>query len=334
LGNHWAILHSNHFSNQVDGNFGVRLFFGISGFLITFLLVQEEQQTGTISLKNFYIRRALKIWPIYFLFILVCFFLQSRSFIQFNGENWRGLLTFTRNFYNERTGYDSDWISSHLWSLSVEEQFYLVWPVLFCLFKRTRCFLLGAAILISIIFRTIELFGVSRLHVAYLFQPQNTLNYLDCLGWGCLAALFYNKKLFENYSDFGKTIHFIIGSGLLIVPYFVGIGKGLQAFGFIYLLLQSVRFHNWGVYKILNLYIVKKIGIFSYSIYVWQQMVVWAWPHELTWLLWPAISILVGYFSYQYIEKPSLGLKKNFYAGKGPPAVVIPSENPLKSTAN
>ena len=309
----------------------MRLFFGISGFLITFLLLQEEQQTGRISLKNFYIRRALKIWPIYFLFILICFFLQCGNVIQFNGENWRGLLTFTRNFYNARTGYDSDWISGHFWSLSVEEQFYLVWPLVFCLFRKMRSWFLGAAILVSIIFRTIQLFGVSRLHVFYLFELQNTLNYLDCLGWGCLAALFFNEKLFENYSNFHKTISFIVGFGLLAIPYFIGIGKGLQAFGFIYLMVQSVRFHNWGVYKILNLKIIEKIGIISYSIYVWQQMVVWAWPHELSWLFWPVGVIIVGYLSYHFIEKPFLGLKKNFCE---PCAAVMPPDSPLKSTGN
>ena len=105
------------------GVFGVRVFFVISGFLITFLMLDEIEATGTVSLKRFYLRRSLRIFPASYVFILFVF-LSSRL-------GWPTLLpgdlfhavTYTVN-YDKHTS----WEVGHLWSLSVEEQFYCWWP--------------------------------------------------------------------------------------------------------------------------------------------------------------------------------------------------------------
>jgi peptidoglycan/LPS O-acetylase OafA/YrhL len=106
------------------GSLGVRFFFVISGFLITWLLLQEQAKHGVISLKHFYLRRALRILPVYFLYLFVLGFLTHYSQ---PASDWLTNLTFTTNYFwpPEPT--------AHLWSLGVEEQFYLLWPGLLVL---------------------------------------------------------------------------------------------------------------------------------------------------------------------------------------------------------
>src|SRR5258708_5165477 len=121
--------------NFFDGNLGVRFFFTISGFLITWLMLKEENEFGSASLKNFYTRRALRILPVYLTCIIAMALVQILGIVAQKGFTWLQLLTFTRNFY--QTGHAEDPISAHFWSLSVEEQFYFMWPVVFLLLGRS-----------------------------------------------------------------------------------------------------------------------------------------------------------------------------------------------------
>src|SRR5688572_6248603 len=107
-----------------EGALGVLFFFVISGFLITLLLIAENDRNGGISLKHFYIRRALRILPVYFAFLLTIAALQYFTPYSQSWVAWLGNLTFTQNFLG------SPHPTAHLWSLSVEEQFYLLWPVI------------------------------------------------------------------------------------------------------------------------------------------------------------------------------------------------------------
>ena len=106
-------------------HYGVRIFFVISGFLITTLLLGERQKTGKIDLKEFYIRRAYRIFPAAYFYLLVVTFLFYSSLS----------LNYLVAAYTYMTSYaiHSPWILRHLWSLSVEEQFYMLWPALVAL---------------------------------------------------------------------------------------------------------------------------------------------------------------------------------------------------------
>jgi peptidoglycan/LPS O-acetylase OafA/YrhL len=105
------------------GYVALDIFFSISGFFITRLLLAEKVATGRISFKKFYTRRALRIFPIYYLTLLICFFVFS-----FNTSETASLLTYTFNIYHPL--YPVPNPLEHTWSLSVEEQFYFFWPVL------------------------------------------------------------------------------------------------------------------------------------------------------------------------------------------------------------
>ena len=131
---------STHWLNALDnaGAFGVPVFFCLSAFLITELLTVEKSRTGTVNAKAFYVRRILRIWPLYFL-MLGFGFTVSRLH-----PGWaipvRGLVAYlllVGNWYTARHGTLTSGIGP-LWSVSVEEQFYIVWPILVLFLTRRR----------------------------------------------------------------------------------------------------------------------------------------------------------------------------------------------------
>ena len=116
-----------------DGHLGVSVFFIISGFLITTLLLNEEDSYKSVSLKKFYIRRTLRIFPAYYTLLLFYFILQSLGYINLPKYSWLSSLTYTKYF-----NWYLDWYTAHCWSLSIEEHFYLVWPLLFIMGDKVR----------------------------------------------------------------------------------------------------------------------------------------------------------------------------------------------------
>ena len=107
------------------GDLGVRVFFVISGYLITRLLLAERDKTGTVSLRGFYIRRVYRIFPAFYVFIGVIAALAWAGAITLEPGDLLHALTFSMNHHIVKS-----WWVGHLWSLSVEEQFYLTWPAL------------------------------------------------------------------------------------------------------------------------------------------------------------------------------------------------------------
>jgi peptidoglycan/LPS O-acetylase OafA/YrhL len=333
LENHAAVVpgfppdHSYFFTTWLDGNLGVRFFFTISGFLITWLMLAEEAEYKKVSLKNFYIRRSLRIWPVYFTYLAIFLLLQVSGRNCQSADAWRGLLTFTRNFHDENAGLDGDWATAHFWSLSIEEQFYLFWPFILCFTGRREAigFLL-AAILFSIGFRTVELLGLyDRVHSHFLFQEYSTFNYLDCLAWGCLAAfaLAARSAKLEAFAGKYSGMIFAVCFSMILVPYLARLGQGVQALGFTGLLVHSVLCPGWMFYRALNYKWMEKIGIWSYSIYVWQEFAWWLWPVSLgkVWFLWVPASFALGWLCYEFLESPFLALRSKF---RDPAVKILP----------
>lgn len=320
-----------------EGALGVLFFFVLSGFLITWLLLQERDRSGTISLRHFYIRRALRILPVFCAFMLVVALLQYFTPFRQTALEWVGNLTFTQNFVN------SPHTTAHLWSLSVEEQFYLLWPVVFSFMikrgssPRRLLVWLAAPILIAPICRAMGYVSYPE-SLAPLLRGRSFFSYFDCLAIGCASGILLaevrGRRLGTNIFQWRPGIVFLAGTVLVLAPYLVEkfhehhkalvifrvtLMSTFEAIGFALLMVQSVLMPSWGVYRILNWRWVSQIGVLSYSIYIWQQIFctepevfglarVW-WMTFPGWLV-PVFAVsLVTYYG---LEKPILRLQKRF----------------------
>ena len=304
---------ASHFVNAAfDGLLGVRFFFTVSGFLITWSLLQEEERTGSVNLKGFYARRALRILPVYAACLLAMALLQWAGLVTQSGSVWIALLTFTRNFF--QSGHILNPISLHFWSLAVEEQFYAFWPLIFVGLARSanqRIFFLLGTILFAVGFKIVALLGCYNRQLYFLFEQYSTLQFLDALGYGCLGAV-----LLTSHPDFLKNFFkkfllptFFLSLLLLLLPEFVGIATSLQSLGFILMLLPSVVRPDFKPFKFLNHPWLSQIGVLSYSLYVWQQLVFMLWPFPKLWFLALPMTFAAAALSYQFLEKPFFALR-------------------------
>ncbi len=306
-----------------DGHLGVNIFFLLSGFLITSLLLWEEVETKEISLKKFYIRRFLRITPAYYFLLLVYFALQQLHFISIAPSSWLTALTYTKYL-----NWQNEWLTSHAWTLSVEENFYLFWPLIFLTGPKLRkwlCVFLIAAV--PMVRTFIYHHPVSWIDELSLFTR------IDAIATGCLFAL-YKDEMIERLSKHWKIYFY----GALVLLFFLRfIPQGFTYIGldklnvlFIPLGLTHGTLANFliGVifffsvfgpqglwFKFLNLKVMDFIGMLSYSLYLWQQILVsesriWftQFPQNIFFLF------VVASCSYYFIEKPFLKLKSRFSA--------------------
>ncbi|MFY0689700.1 MAG: acyltransferase [Cyclobacteriaceae bacterium] len=196
-----------------NGDLGVIFFFVLSGYLITFLLLKEEDDNQRISVSHFYIRRVLRIWPLYMLTVVfgfTVFPVLKSAFGQVPMESADIVLfiTFLSNFNNIWNGLPDASILGVLWSVSIEEQFYLVWPLIIVAFKRRRILAFTILIALSISFR-LAFFNNSA--VLYF----HTMSVLSSLAIGGLFGFIgYNKLsnfkfLIDLKKSFQLTLYLI-----------------------------------------------------------------------------------------------------------------------------
>ena len=298
------------------GDVGVTIFFVISGFLITYLLFVEESKNGEVSIKSFYIRRAFRILPVfvaYTLFILLFFnFFEP---IKVTGESLIYAFTFTMNFEK-----DKSWFIGHFWSLSVEEQFYLFWPILVFFFKKQLRWILYSLICYSCVARII----------AYKYPAYNILSlapffsYSDSILIGACGGIYFfennnqkvkrilQKPILQLLSVFLIALFvYLSGHGklaLISLPF----GNTIISISVLFLLLAYATPSENLIYKSLNSKLMVHIGVLSYSVYIWQQFFfvghlkfVWRnFPYNLV------VIYLVSACSYYLLEKPFLNLRK------------------------
>jgi len=255
------------------GAFGVNVFFVISGYLITTLLRNEREASGRISLLAFYLRRSFRIFPASFAFI---------GFVALMAPSVRPDLpyavTYTMSYHMDK----SSQLLSHLWSLSVEEQFYLLWPLALVLAFRRRGRIAIAVMLLAAAFRL----GCS------IVRPDQMLRMLhysfpgvaDSIATGCLLAI-YEPKIKERFGWISRmgALAFslpLVAFGLAVVFWkdtFPSLGEAscpwiAAVWGVIPLvialwLFTVVQRRDW----ILNNPLASTIGALSYSLYLWQQ---------------------------------------------------------------
>jgi peptidoglycan/LPS O-acetylase OafA/YrhL len=291
---------------------GVVVFFVISGFLITTLLLAEHEKTGTVSLKLFYARRALRIFPASYTYIACVFLLWLLGTYQWGADNFWYAVTYTVNYVTHPC-----WQLGHLWSLSIEEQFYLLWPLAFFLLKPKKgLWFAGAVVLLGPVARMI---GWFFLHATpYRDLPIFPL-VADSLATGCVLA--NAKGWLEQQRWYLRLFHPVAALSLvaliLATNRFLGytvvhvFGTSVINICIAILIHRSVYDSRDWVGQFLNWKPVAFVGVLSYSLYLWQQLLLdrkstaWvnAFPQNLLFAVGAALA------SYLLLEKPLLRLR-------------------------
>lgn len=272
-----------------NGGIGVSIFFVLSGFLITYLLITDYESNSKISLKNFYIRRILRIWPLYFLVVGFSFLIYPflRSLIGVNhllDSNFLYHLTFLSNIdliHIQKLGNGNDILSQNItWSVSVEEQFYLFWPLIFVfLHKRFWIYSIILVILGSIIFRIVNTNDIIILYY-------HTFSVLLDFGIGGLMAFLIKSNVkircyFENSSTLTHLVLFVFslcliffGDSLFLFKYGNAVGRLFISFSFAFIISAQAITRSESILSLQNLKFANKWGKYTYGIYLIHPIVI------------------------------------------------------------
>ncbi len=262
-----------------NGDLGVHIFFVISGFIITVLLLGEHDKTGAISFKNFYLRRASRILPAAYCYVFALLALQHFAALQLPTKSVAGVLFFYANYIPR------PWSLDHFWTLAIEEQFYFVWPFVLglCLKgeKRRTAILFCLAVIVACPILRVALSAVGG-HGLRELNGRAFHTHADSLVVGCLLALLQGGQKLETiyakvrpYTALVALFLFGISGPLAIrfgTRWMYPFGYTLNAFCIGFLLLYCIRNADTRLGKVLNGWVMVQLGILSYSIYLWQQV--------------------------------------------------------------
>jgi peptidoglycan/LPS O-acetylase OafA/YrhL len=302
-----------------NGTHGVAVFFVISGYLITTILLRELANTNSISLRRFYFRRTLRIFPPYYAFLAVMGLLWAGHVIKLDLTSFVAAATYTWACNPHATSA----LLTHAWSLSIEELFYLLWPLCLLLLhpkRRTLHWTIGA----------ILLFPALRVALYFLLPSLRGHEFYMVQGWadtmlvGCALALIRQRKEFEEWHSRVLKGWMVVLAGFVAfymsplvmssLPkreagfYANAINPSLVAAATAIIVLYLITRTRSMAAGILNHGILRHIGVLSYSLYLWQQMFM---MHQLH-FYWVGYvyAFLAAETSFWLIERPSLRLRR------------------------
>ncbi len=311
-----------------SGGNGVPLFFILSSYLITELLLREYEKRGKIDVKAFYMRRILRIWPLYFAFLLVVFVLVPHySVYGIRPLTLAALFLFAGNWITIYDGFASHSLAGPLWSVSVEEQFYLVWPLLISWVgpRRLKTVAIALIVIAMIIRGVMDVSG--RFTMAAVWC--NTFAWLDSIAAGALLAVALRGRT-PSFGVLLRVALLLTGVALWVISA-RGYGylplRNLFHFPFIIVGSLSMMLGALGSLWLANPVLVY-LGRISYGLYVLHPigMAVAAFLFPEFTLLYAAtglvVTILCAAVSYRFLEAPFLRLKKRFTYIDSQPAKV------------
>jgi peptidoglycan/LPS O-acetylase OafA/YrhL len=324
---------------------GVDIFFLMSGFLITYLLLAEKQRYARIDIKSFYMRRVLRIWPLYYFCVAMAPVLTH--YYDEPAAKMQAHLLFLGNFHLAKHGWSSTAVN-HLWSICVEEHFYLVWPLLVAFVPRhklTTAF--GGIILLSFLTRLYFFYFVPD---SYMNLYLNTLCRWDALAMGALFAYAY----FYGYQlpRVPATMRWMLYGATLLVFASDAYGNWDNVFllsfkkyvflGVIAFFIGNVLFNPDSAVQWRKRTVFHYFGKISYGIYMFHGFVIFLFArifpsfHTPLFIFWVMITTLaLSAASYELVEKPILRLKKYFDAFRqqrtpaAPVAPLVPVAEPV-----
>lgn len=296
------------------GRTGVDLFFVLSGFLITGILLREKGTPG--FLRNFYARRSLRILPLYYTFLVFAAVLFPLfGYARPSWEYW----VFLQNFgLGAGTLPQGPGYPSHFWSLAVEEHFYLFWPFLVLWLSRRRLKLALAGIIIGA-FALRAALAHSGLDVSVLTPTR-----IDTLAGGALIAIFFAEGTLERYKPrLLAVLVFILPATLASFLWLSG-SLAVQVakpslVGFVYIAALVAALGSGLLSRALEWAPLRSVGKYSYAMYVLHMVFVWAFAGLPPVVALPLI-LLCSYgsavASWRFLESPFAGLKRRFEYGR------------------
>ena len=239
------------------GDTGVQFFFVISGFLITKLLDAEENRTGKVSIGGFYVRRVFRIMPSFYVYLLTILVLRSKGLILANDDAFFRSGLYVCNL----SGFKCSWWLAHTWSLSVEEQFYLIWPLAFVALGRVRAPVIVCVLITLVIgsYSLQDLTGFAEIAIGALFAisvtARNWIARFATTGTILVAAAAIVLKPFAFPMP---QISNVVNATMPLLTALVFFG--------------TISKRGGPLLQIISTPLLQKIGLISYSVYLWQQL--------------------------------------------------------------
>jgi len=315
-------------------HFGVCVFFVISGYLITTLLRREASVRGNVNLKRFYLRRTLRIFPPYYVYLAaIAVGATLGGWALPSNTRWWPALTYLTNIFG------TTWLLGHSWSLSIEEQFYVTWPIVLAICirrwgtaagSRLACSIAWCSLLVLPVLRVI-VFGITRDGVVTtglifdfvaagsalaLFQAsgewiraRNILDRILRSDWTPLVAIV----AMALHLSFTGTIRWRFAIDIVIVT-------PVEAVLLALFIAWAVMNPDHLVGRALNARALRFIGVGSYSLYIWQQLFLGPQvPFANQWLLHSRLAAVgaCAAVSYILVERPALRLRARIEQTKG-----------------
>lgn len=311
------------------GAFGVELFFLLSSYLITRLLLMEVDTTGRLNLKAFYFRRSLRIWPLYFTFLLLCYGIAHLQGYPIATGFWLSAAFFVANWYLTHNGI---WLPlALLWTLSIEEQFYVCWPLMMRSGNRRVVKIISCATIAISHVTLLVLMVTPHLSVPYLEHARvfyNTFAEIQYFGLGALLALWSERR--PTTLPASKRFLLVIGgfAALLLAacfdPKHPSFSAGIFSYNVMFVLcsvgvialfraflgVSAKRFPNWWLF----------LGKISYGLYLFNLLATYlvlyyngnriSKPLELPLVF--LVNVAFALIAYYVVERPFLLLKSRF----------------------
>jgi peptidoglycan/LPS O-acetylase OafA/YrhL len=313
-------------ASHIAGDLGVRTFFVLSGFLITTLLLRERQQTGRISLLEFYVRRAYRIFPAFYAYLIIVGTLAAVRWIELLPGDLFAAATYTTNFHAMRS-----WWTGHLWSLAVEEQFYVIWPLLLVVLGMARApvssvHARGTSVPRAWYATLFAIFAAPIIRVAtWRWMPHERALVdqafpciFDALATGCALALVMPHHVrSERIARLLAARWFwpCVALGFLptlVTNPFVSLGIAMTCanLSIAAIILRCVSRPDTAVSRTLERRPFVWVGTLSYSLYLWQQLFIdrhsEQWIHQFPVNVGFALCAAVA--CHYLIEQPFLRL--------------------------